>query len=73
MRCNKTGYKARVALAEVLDVNDYVRDVIFNKNGALTEEEVRKNQPFISINQDGIIKVLQGLTSMEEVMRVMNI
>lgn len=73
VRCNKTGYRGRVALAEVLDVNDYIKEVILNKNGNLTEEEVRKNQPFVNINQDGMIKVLQGLTSLEEVIRVMNI
>ncbi len=73
VRCNKTGYRGRVALAEVLDVNEYIREIILNKNGNVTEEEVKKNQPFITVNQDGIIKVLQGLTSLEETIRVMNI
>lgn len=73
VRCNKTGYRGRVALAEVLDVNDQIKEAILNKNGNVTEEEVKKNQPFITINQDGIIKVLQGLTSLEEIIRVMNI
>ena len=72
VRCNKTGYRSRVAVAEVLDVDDYIRDTILTKNGNLTEDEVRKDQPFININQDGIIKVVQGLTSLEEVIRVMN-
>ena len=73
VRCNKTGYRGRVALAEVLDVNEHIREIILNKNGNVTEEEVKKNQPFVTINQDGIVKVLQGLTSLEEISRVMNV
>ncbi len=72
VRCNKTGYRSRVAVAEVLDVDDYIKEAILNKNGAITEEEIRKDQPFVTINQDGIMKVAQGITSLEEVIRVMN-
>lgn len=71
-RCNKTGYKGRVAIIEVLDVNDFVREAILKDGGHLTIEKVRENQDFITINEDGLIKGLQGLTSLEEVMRVMN-
>jgi len=73
VRCNKTGYRSRVALAEVLDVDGFVKEIILNKNGVVTEEEVKQHQPFITINQDGLMKVAQGITSLEEVMRVMNI
>ena len=72
VRCNKTGYRSRVAVAEVLDVDDYIKETILNKNGNITEDEVRKDHPFVTINQDGIIKVIQGITSLEEVTRVMN-
>jgi type IV pilus assembly protein PilB len=71
-RCNKTGYKGRVAIIEVLDVNDFIRESILKDNGHITIEMARENQDFITINEDGLIKGLQGLTSLEEVMRVMN-
>jgi general secretion pathway protein E len=61
-----------VAIIEVLDVNDFVREAILKDGGHLTIEKVRENQDFITINEDGLIKGLQGLTSLEEVMRVMN-
>jgi type IV pilus assembly protein PilB len=71
-RCNKTGYKGRVALIEALDVNDFIRESILKDNGHITIEMARENQDFITINEDGLIKALQGATSLEEVMRVMN-
>ena len=35
------------------------------------EEEIKKSQPYTNMYQDGILKVVQGLTSLEEVFRVM--
>ena len=70
-RCGNTGYAGRVAVAEVIDVNDKIRDVIVNNPNALTMDTIIASQDFLSIRQDGIIKVLQGLTTMEEVFRVM--
>ena len=69
-RCNKTGYKGRVAITEVLDGTNFVKDVILNKRGILTNEGLVKDQLFTTMEQDGLIKVLQGLTSLEEILRV---
>jgi type IV pilus assembly protein PilB len=69
-RCNKTGYHGRLAIAEVLDGTEFVKEAILSKKGNLTKEELIKDQSFITMEQDGLIKVLQGLTSMEEVLRV---
>jgi len=70
-RCGNTGYAGRVAVSEVIDVNEKIRDIIIENPRALTMENILASQEFISIKQDGIIKALQGLTSMEEVFRVM--
>ena len=72
-RCGNTGYAGRVALIEVLDVIDEIRAVIMDGKKNLTLEEVRKTQQFITIKEDGIIKVLLGLTSMEEVLRILGL
>lgn len=71
-RCNKTGYKGRVCISEVLDINDFIKDAILNKHGAVTEAEIKQHQQFINVNQDGLIKVMQGQTSLQEILRVMN-
>ncbi len=72
-RCGMTGYTGRVALAEVLDVNDRVKEIIMDNKVNLTLEELIKNQNFITMKQDGIIKVLLGLTTMEEVLRTIHV
>ena len=68
-RCDNTGYASRLAVSEVIEINDGLTEII-NKDEALTPEIVRKSQEFVSIKQDGIIKVLQGQTTYEEVLRV---
>ena len=67
--CDQTGYHSRTVIAEVLEINDKVRDMIL-QNESFSEEKVKATQPFITMEQDGIIKALQGLTTVEEVMRV---
>jgi type IV pilus assembly protein PilB len=68
--CKNTGYTGRVVIAEILPITDRMRSVIadgFNK--AEVEKEL-KRIGVISLLQDGIIKSLQGTTSLEEVFRV---
>lgn len=72
-RCGATGYTGRIALAEVLDVNDKIKEIIMNKQTNLTLADLIKNQNFITMKQDGIIKVLLGLTTMEEVLRTIHV
>ncbi|MFA5318006.1 MAG: GspE/PulE family protein [Patescibacteria group bacterium] len=71
-RCGGSGYKGRVSIAEVLDVNDDIRSIIANRKELTHNSEFLKKQKFITVQQDGIIRVLQGITSMEEVLRVMS-
>jgi len=72
-RCGATGYTGRVALAEVLDVNDKIKEIIMNNKANLTLDDLVKNQNFITMKQDGIIKALMGLTTMEEVLRTIHV
>lgn len=69
-RCGNTGYSGRLAIGEIVDVNDKLRELIYDADKIITEEDVVKNQKFISLNQDGLIKVLQGRTTLEEILRV---
>ncbi len=67
--CEETGFAGRVAIAEAIEINEKLKELI-NNDRDLNLEEVKKNEEFISIKQDGIIKVLQGKTTFEEVLRV---
>ncbi len=68
-RCENTGYAGRLAISEVIEINDDLKEVI-NKEETLNPEVVKKSQEFVSIKQDGTIKVLQGQTTYEEILRV---
>lgn len=68
--CNMTGYKGRVALHEVLVLNDDMRRVIMNDDSVhKLKEHAIKNKTIFLID-DGLLKVKQGLTTTEEVLRV---
>ncbi|MFH0819989.1 MAG: GspE/PulE family protein [bacterium] len=69
--CGETGYKGRSVIAEVLQATDNLKKII-NEGNKIDEvmAEIKKQQ-MISVVQDGIIKALKGITSLEEVMRVM--
>ncbi|MFA5154958.1 MAG: GspE/PulE family protein [Patescibacteria group bacterium] len=69
-RCENTGYLGRVAIAEVIEIDDRLREIIDSGEKNLTIETVRSIEDFCTIKQDGVIKVLQGKTTMEEVLRV---
>ena len=69
-RCGNTGYTGRLALSEVLDITDELKELIIEGKKHLKNEVIQASQKFISVQQDGIIKVLQGKTSLEEVYRV---
>lgn len=68
-RCGNLGYSGRVSIAEVIDINDGLKNIIIDGK-RVKIEDVRKSQDFITLRQDGLIKVLLGITTMEEVLRV---
>lgn len=68
-RCNFKGYKGRTGIHELLVVDDKVREMIHNGKGEQAIEKlIRKSTP--SIRKDGFSKVLSGVTTLEEVLRV---
>lgn len=70
--CNNSGYKGRIACLEILYVDEDVDDVIANGGQkALLKAAARKNG-FQSMADDGIIKILDGTTSVDAVMKVLN-
>lgn len=69
-RCNHTGYKGRIGLYEVLLVSEKIERLIVKK---ATSEEITKvaiAEGMKTLRQDGFEKVIAGITSIEEVMRV---
>ncbi|MBY0123966.1 GspE/PulE family protein [Bacillus sp. S/N-304-OC-R1] len=68
--CNMTGYKGRIAIHEVLVVNDEIRRTIMNGESMARLRELAIKHKTIFLIDDGLLKVKQGLTTTEEVLRV---
>jgi len=69
-RCNGTGYKGRLGLYEVMVVSEAVRRLTVERKSADEISRVAEAEGMKSLREDGIDKVLQGLTSVEEIARV---
>jgi type II secretory ATPase GspE/PulE/Tfp pilus assembly ATPase PilB-like protein len=68
--CNNTGYKGRIAIFEAFLINERMENFILSSPSvsALKEEAIK--QGMITIQQDGLIRVLKGTSTIEEVERV---
>ncbi|MGX1923693.1 type II secretion system ATPase GspE [Vibrio sp. NH-7] len=67
--CNYKGYRGRTGIHELLVVNEQVQELIHGEAGEQAiEKAIREDVP--SIREDGLSKVRNGITSLEEVMRV---
>ncbi|KAE8176288.1 type II secretion system ATPase GspE [Photobacterium carnosum] len=68
-KCNFKGYRGRTGIHELLQVDERIQELIHAEAGELAlEKYVRQTTP--SIRDDGLDKVRQGITTLEEVMRV---
>ena len=67
----KTGYKGRLGVYEILDVSDEVREFIANPDFSLSGlNSVARKQGMITMFEDGLRKVERGITTIDEVLRV---
>lgn len=68
--CGNLGYQGRVGIFEVLPVSDKIMRLILERASAADIEKQAVTEGMITMKQDGYLKVLDGLTSIEEVLRV---
>ncbi len=68
-RCDHTGYKGRTAIVEVLDVSEAIKKIIYSGGNLSKIKEVFTQQGMLTLKQDGLIKALQGFTTIEEIIR----
>ncbi|MFS0861734.1 GspE/PulE family protein [Fredinandcohnia sp. 179-A 10B2 NHS] len=68
--CNMTGYKGRVAIHELLEIDDEMRRVIMNGESFTKLREIAIKNRTIFLIDDGLLKVRQGITTTEEILRV---
>jgi type IV pilus assembly protein PilB len=68
--CNFTGMKGRVAIYEVMPISEELRDAILRNAPTAEIREIAQSQGMKSLRQSGLAKVLDGTTTVEEVLRV---
>lgn len=72
-KCSHTGYKGRLVVAEILLVDFEIREMVLNKQSTVDMIQSARHKGMITMREDGIIKVLNGVTTLEEVYRATNI
>jgi type IV pilus assembly protein PilB len=68
--CNRTGYKGRGALFELMMLDDRFHDPIIRRAGAPEYLRLAREQGMRTMFEDGLLKAAQGLTTLEELLRV---
>ena len=69
-KCNQEGFSGRIALFEVLEMTDQLSEIILKAPTIENLQQEARRQGMITMFQDGILKVLNGVTTIEEVLRV---
>jgi type II secretory ATPase GspE/PulE/Tfp pilus assembly ATPase PilB-like protein len=72
-KCNNTGYKGRIGIYEGIKLNPSINEAINNNS---SEDEIAKvalSEGILTMTQDGAIKILNGITTIEELERVISI
>ncbi len=67
--CSNTGYKGRVALFEVMEIDDEIREMILAGATALELRKAARDKGMITLRESGLIKIKAGITTVEEVVR----
>lgn len=69
-KCNDLGYKGRVAVFEILKMDREVGQLVLQSAPDTQLEDQAKKGGMITLKQDGFIKALQGITTIEEIFRI---
>ncbi|MCO5166167.1 MAG: Flp pilus assembly complex ATPase component TadA [Planctomycetes bacterium] len=69
-RCIDTGYQGRTAIYEILPIGEEVRQEVINRSGASKIKEVAMTRGMRTLRMDGARKVVEGHSTIEEVLRV---
>jgi type II secretory ATPase GspE/PulE/Tfp pilus assembly ATPase PilB-like protein len=68
--CGNRGYKGRVGIFEILEVDDEIRELIMGKVAVEKIKQAASKKGMISMLSDGLDKIAAGITTVEEVLRV---
>src|SRR6266481_4156365 len=67
--CNGTGYKGRAGLYEVMEIDDEIRELILIGASAVELKKKAMENGMLTLRRSGLVKVMEGVTTLEEVAR----
>ncbi len=70
--CGRCGFVGREVLAEILEVDQHIRDVIVHSHDASHVRAVAREHGMVSIASQGLGKIMQGVTTLEEVLELLH-
>lgn len=72
-KCNNTGYKGRIGIYEGMKLTPEISNVVDMNPSEIEIEKAAASQGILTMKQDGVMKVLDGITSLDELARVISI
>jgi type IV pilus assembly protein PilB len=70
--CNKTGYRGRMGIYELMGMTSQIREMTFKGESTQNLRKMARKQGMRTLFEDGMIKVLKGQTTLDEVLRITN-
>ena len=69
-KCKGTGYRGRIAITELFEINTDIQKLIYKKVSAKQIRELARQNGMVTLREDGIDKVIKGITTVDEILRV---
>ena len=69
-KCGRLGYKGRTSIFELLQADEAIETAIYKNPTEIELKELAKKQGMVTMQEDGVLKILKGITSFEEVERL---
>jgi type IV pilus assembly protein PilB len=70
MECGGTGFKGRMAICELLDLTDHIREIILDKRPISEVKRAAKEQGMRFLRESAVERVMDGLTTLREINKV---
>jgi type IV pilus assembly protein PilB len=72
-KCNQTGYNGRIGIFEAIKTDEAIEKIMPENPSEREIKKVARAQGILSMRQDGVVKILNGITSFEEVQSVVDL
>jgi type IV pilus assembly protein PilB len=70
IECNGTGYKGRMAICELLDLSDHIREMILEKRATSEIKKAAREEGMRFLRESAVERVLEGITTLREINKV---